>query len=226
MISSSKTIFYSELRNIKQVLINNHFPNFLVDKEIKLFINNLSHAAGRERDNNPSPINIFYCNQLHKNYHIDERVLKDIIRRYVSPSSGRGLKFIIYYKKRKTTNLVINNNISQADKVLEKNNVIYQFNCPIGECNCSSYIGHTTNTLSRRLTLHLSDTSSIAQHLKKHGCQHSQFRNIMVENTKILQTDSNVRRLKVLEALYIKVRQPKINNINYESSKNILKCLC
>ena len=33
------------------------------------------------------------------------------------------------------------------------------------------YVGLTSTTLSRRLTMHLSDTSSIAQHLKKHSCQ-------------------------------------------------------
>ena len=31
------------------------------------------------------------------------------------------------------------------------------------------YVGLTSTTLSRRLTMHLSDTSSIAQHLKKHS---------------------------------------------------------
>ena len=31
LISSSKTIFYTELKNIKQTLINNGFPNYLID---------------------------------------------------------------------------------------------------------------------------------------------------------------------------------------------------
>ena len=32
-ISSSKTIFYKELTNIKQTLVNNNFPNNLVDQK-------------------------------------------------------------------------------------------------------------------------------------------------------------------------------------------------
>ena len=31
LISSSKTIFYKEVENIKQALINNGFPNYIVD---------------------------------------------------------------------------------------------------------------------------------------------------------------------------------------------------
>ena len=54
--------------------------------------------------------------------------------------------------------------------VLQKTNVIYKFKCPLGDCisdNNNIYVGLTSTTLSRRLTMHLSDTSSIAQHLKK-----------------------------------------------------------
>ena len=35
LISSSKTIFYKEVENIKQALINNGFPNYIVDEQIK-----------------------------------------------------------------------------------------------------------------------------------------------------------------------------------------------
>ena len=38
-ISSSNEIFYNELQNIKQTLINNRFPNYFVEKQIKLTIN-------------------------------------------------------------------------------------------------------------------------------------------------------------------------------------------
>ena len=81
----------------------------------------------------------------------------------------------IYYKslycnKFKTLNLVIRNNSSPSIGVLRKTNVIYKFKCPLRDCisdNNNIYVGLTSTTLSRRLTMHLSDTSSIAQHLKK-----------------------------------------------------------
>ena len=35
LISSSKTIFYKELKNIKQTLISNGLSNYIVDEQIK-----------------------------------------------------------------------------------------------------------------------------------------------------------------------------------------------
>ena len=67
------------------------------------------------------------------------------------------------------SNLIIKDNSSPSIGVLQKTNVIYQFECPLGYClseNNNIYVGLTSATLSRRLTMHLSDTGSIA-HLKK-----------------------------------------------------------
>ena len=38
LLSSSQTIFLNELKNTKQTLINNGFPNYIVDTDIKNFI--------------------------------------------------------------------------------------------------------------------------------------------------------------------------------------------
>ena len=135
---------------------------------------------------------------------------------------------MIYYNKFKTFNLVINNNSSPSIGVLQKTNVIYQFKCPLGDCiseNKNIYIGLTSTTLSRRLTMHLSDTSAIAQHLKKYSCPTSEFRKILTDNTTILEQQNNKQRLHILEALYIRNKNPSLNKINFEFSTNILKCL-
>ena len=50
----------------------------------------------------------------------------------------------------------------------------------------SAYVGLTPTTLSRRLTMHLNDSSSIAFHLKCHSIPKSKFRKILVENTTII----------------------------------------
>ena len=58
---------------------------------------------------------------------------------------------------------------------LNQVNVVYKFTCPFQECRsennitANTYNGHTTTTLSRRLTYHLSDIRVIKQYLmKKH----------------------------------------------------------
>ena len=72
--------------------------------------------------------------------------------------------------------------------ILQKINVIYQLKCPLGDCiseNNNIYVGLTSSTLSRRLIMHLSDTCSIAHHLKKDSSSTTEFRKILTENNNI-----------------------------------------
>ena len=113
----------------------------------------------------------FYRNQMHYNYKSDEKIMKILIHKNILPTDpNKKIKLIIYYNKFKTSNSVIRNNSSPSIGVLQKTNVIYKFKCPLRDCISdinNIYVGLTSTTLSRRLTMHLSDTSSISQHLKK-----------------------------------------------------------
>ena len=128
---------------------------------------------------------------MHYNYKSDEKILKILIHRNILPTDpNKKIKRIIYYSKFKTSNLVIKNNSTPSIKVLQKTNVIYQFKCPLGDCisdNNNIYVGLTSTNLSRRLTMHLSDRSSIAQHLKKHSCPTTELRKILTHSTTILE---------------------------------------
>ena len=173
LISSTKTIFYKEVENIKQALINNGFPNYIVDEQVKRMIKNVNQQ-NKHCTTPPSQqtyIKLFYRNQMHNNYKSDEKILKTLIHKNILPTDpNKKIKLIIYHNKFKTSNLVIRNNSSPSIGVLQKTSIICHFKCPLGDCisdNSNIYVGLTTTTLSRRLTMHLSDTSSIAQHLKK-----------------------------------------------------------
>ena len=71
----------------------------------------------------------------------------------------------MYYTKSKTFNLIVKNNIT-APHPLTQTNVVYKFTYPFRECffenniTPNTIIGHTTTTLSRRLTNHLSDKTT------------------------------------------------------------------
>ena len=74
----------------------------------------------------------------------------------------------VYYKKFKTSYLIISNNTSPSTGLFDRTNVVYLFKCSLGDCvskENSEYVGHTTTTLYRRLTMHPNDDSSIAFHL-------------------------------------------------------------
>ena len=126
-------------------------------------------------------IKLFYRNQMRYNYKSDEKILKTLIHRNILPTDpNKRIKLIIYYNNKfKTSNLVMRNNSSPSIGVLQKTNVIYKFKCPLGDCisdNNNTYVGLTSTTLSRRLTMPFSDTSSIAQLLKKHSCPTTELR--------------------------------------------------
>ena len=73
-MSSFKTIFYKEIKNIKQTLINNGFPINIVDEQIKREIKNVSQQ-NKHCTTSPSKqtlIKLFYRNQMPYNYKFDE----------------------------------------------------------------------------------------------------------------------------------------------------------
>ena len=145
-------------------------------------------------------------------YKTDEKVLKDIINKNIKPKDqNRKINISIYYKNQKTKDLVMANNPNQSQNILKMTNVIYKFNCPQDGCkpsldseesNCS-YIGHTTTTLSRRLTMHLQQ-GSIKDHYKNHHPQLTISRKCLEENTKIINSNRQKHKLLISEALYIK----------------------
>ena len=87
LISSSKIIFYKEVENIKQALINNVFPNYIVDEQIKRMIKNVNQQ--NKQCTTPSSqqtyIKLFYRNQMHYNYKSDEKSWKHWFTKMYSP---------------------------------------------------------------------------------------------------------------------------------------------
>ena len=73
--------------------------------------------------------------------------------------------------------------------------------------------------------MNLSNSSSIAQHLKKHSWPATELRKILTENTTILEHKNNKQKLQILEALHMRNMQPKLNRINFQTSAHVLKCL-
>ena len=107
-------------------------------------------------------------------------------------------------------------NINNKSKLTT--NVIYQFTCPNEDCmlRSNNYIGSTTTTLSRRLTMHLTNGALKEQQLARH--QSNLTRDNLVGNTKTLRKHSDTLRLFIHEALLIKYRDP---NLNRQDTDNV-----
>ena len=64
------------------------------------------------------------------------------------------------YKSPKVSSFIVKNNLSMDPSPVKQTNVVYQYKCTHGDCarqHNSSYIGLTTTTLGRRITMHLQD---------------------------------------------------------------------
>ena len=121
------------------------------------------------------------------------------------------VKLIIFYQNRKTCNLVMKNNLSDNTSDMNRTGVVYQYTCPIGDCKLRkiSYVGMTTTTLSRRLTSHLQTGSPKTHTLQEHGI--TLTREMLVNNTDIIDASSDKRRLQIKEALHILQIKPTMN---------------
>ena len=154
-------------------------------------------------------------------YKVDERVIRGIISENVKCINDNDtLDLIIYYKTKKTSNLIMKNNITASNDTLKKTNVVYKFSCPVEDCRLHNvdYIGATTTSLSRRLTMHLQDGT-----LKDHMTEHHNTaltRKHLTENTIILKTCSDRTQLMITEALLIREHTPTLNKQLH--SQNIL----
>ena len=148
--------------------------------------------------------------------------IKKISKKIVLPTdSTKKVWLIIYYNKFKTSILIISNNTSPATELLDRTNIVYMFKCPLGGYVTKEnrvYVGLNTTTLSRRLTVHLNDSSSIALHPKAHSIPESKFRKILVENTCIISLEIDTTTNPKSSTL--KKKTTKLNRINFKNSDN------
>ena len=136
-------------------------------------------------------------------YKTDEKVLQDIVRRgNTTVDEDIKINLQIFYKNYRTSNYILRNNTHDKKRLLDKSNVVYKYTCQIANCKSQNitYIGNTTTSLSRRLTMHLQN-GSIKNHTRDvHNSQLT--REMLVANTEIIDHRSNIKKLKYLEAIY------------------------
>ena len=211
-LCTEKAEMMLEINRSKKILINNGYPNKLVDAEIRKFL---------KQDSQQTPTTsgvthkVFYKNFMNEKYKQDEMSIKRMIKSNVRvKNSNDRLQIIIYYKSTKTKDFIMKNNLLPKPRELSKTNLIYDYDCKIGECmhlpkKQVRYSGLTTCTLSRRLTYHLQN-GAIKMHVQqKHNRKIT--REEIVAMTKVRYTVNDPRRLEILEAIIIQFEDPDIN---------------
>ena len=192
------------------MLVNNNFTNTEVDMEVKRALE--THFRGKAKTTDKTTLKLYYRNQMTPAYREDESAIRTIIRRNVTPTDpDTKLQLVIYYRNTKSRQLAMKNNEVKTS-TLKATNVVYAFKCTHGDCKLrpnARYIGQTTTTLSRRLTMHL-QSGAIANHMRD-AHDRNLTRQELTENTEILAHEHGRKRLIILEACYIRALTPSLN---------------
>ena len=203
-----------ELRRVKQMLVNNGYSNSDFDRISRDIIDKhmtASHTPQNTTNVTLKNINIYYRNTLTPAWKKDEKVIRDIVRKNVKPvQPEHSIRLKIYYKTPRTSSLIMQNS-QQNTTTLQQTNVVYRFKCSTGDCATRNvyYIGHTTTSLSRRLTMHLQDGGPKTHLRDHHGMRLT--RDLLTANTIILARRHDKRRLAVAETILIRDTAPIIN---------------
>ena len=219
-ICNSNEGIKNETQRIKKLLINNNFPNKLVDKIMDDYADKYdrnheepqSISSNSDDSSAVSVAQIFYRNQYHKLYQADEDALRKIIRDKVLQVNVK-IKLCIYYKNKKIKDCIMKNNMTNSTVVhADKSHLIYEFICPERECQSlkESYIGLTSCTLRERFINHRNKGSIFAHYFQKHGGQKPEVDKI-VKATNILYHCDKKIDLHIFEALFIRKFKPSLN---------------
>ena len=208
---STWTSTSAEINKASQTLVNNGFSNRRIDQLTKKTINRwYAGDLNAPDDHEPNHhIRLFYKNQFHHAHKQDEKAIREIISDHLKPTSDEDeIKLIIYYKNRRTSSLIMKNNPSPIQDMIRQRNVVYHFTCPIEGCP-QDYIGMTTTRLSKRISCHVQE-GAIHNHMSRvHNRRPT--RDQLIQATKIIDRESDCKRLRFLEALHILEKKPSIN---------------
>ena len=210
---SNWPLVHQEIQRIKQILVDNNYDLATIDRQIQAILNNQVTNTTQNTSDRGNTISLYYKSQMTTNYRAEESALKNIIKRNCKPVHPEDkIKMTIYYQSPTTASLIVKNNMANDRSPLKQSNLVYHFKCNKGDCALlptSGYIGYTSTTLSRRLTMHLQSGGPQQHTQTEHETRLT--RQDIVANTSILAKATDWRRLVALEAIMIREMDPAIN---------------
>ena len=190
-----------------QQLVNNGYSNKDIQRTTRRALDRWYSQPDGANDS-VSKINSYYRNFWHVNYKRDEAALKEIINNNVSVTDPESkLNPIIYYRNKKTAQVIMKNSPRIDSGPLKKHDLVYQIFCPANGCN-HSYVGMTTTKLSKRLAVHLQEGDFYQHFVQNHAALQ---RPQLLQSTSIIDKASDRRRLRVREVLHFLRLKPTLN---------------
>ena len=204
----------SELDRIKQVLVNNDYPQKMVDEIIN------RKLSANDSNDSDAYIKFYFCLQNLSRFSEGTKQLKSIIQTHVKSSlTDKEVRVITYFRPKKlSSKFTTRSVVPDSDKC----SVVYQFDCPVPTCNVS-YIGHTTQTLRKRAYQHRRTDSSIFKHYwNEHHELDLPLFDEFLSAFSIVYSSNTAIKIKIAEAILIKSERPYIN-VKYDVLYDMLK---
>ena len=203
---------HNELDRIRQLLTNNGYKEDMVEECIRRKMDKFASSEEIPTDENNSVIPIYYKMNFGTAYNQEAKVVQGIIRRGLSPTDeNTKIDLRIYCRPNLMSSLVMKNSTAPPKEKSLKTNVVYKFTCPEGNCESptTTYIGHTTTHLRRRLQNHRNNGAIFQHYTDKHNRKPGVEE--LLQSTVIIGQESNIKRLMIAEAVSIKLQKPNLN---------------
>ena len=145
-LSSDWQSFHKETAAFTQILVNNNYPQCLIEKMIlhslkKLFSTNEEHKDF---------VTFYFKGQWSTSAKHEETRLRKIVHSNITTQNKESkVQLRMYYPSYKLENALKRNNSPRSDS-----HVVYQYSCSSNTCQSVHYIGYTTNLLSVRCRQH------------------------------------------------------------------------
>ena len=208
---STWTQVHQEIERSSQVLTNNGFSNNEIQRVTKKIIDKW-YQNNNEQQQEQEIIKVYYRSVFSSAHEDDESIIKKIFKKNikaVNPTTR--VQLVIYYKTKKTSQLLLRNSPHQEQDALQRSHIIYRYTCNRGNCAAlpSTYVGMTTMKLADRLKSH-KYAGAPKNHMRQE--HHDNITKEDLEgNTEVLASCNDKKRLQILEALYIKELKPSLN---------------
>ena len=217
-LSSNWNSVHTEIARLRQVFVNNGYPQTIIDKVIETSLNRyLAKHNETNKVADVASVTVYVEFSNVQTFSTDNKVLTNIIKHHVKPINDYQLVIKPYYRPCKLASCF---STKQRREGRDRFRIVYKFVCPEERCN-ASYIGYTTNTLLTRCKQHRYSSSSIKTHFSYDHLINPPAANILINNFEILYSSNNVNNLKIAESLLIKEHAPFIN-VKYNDDFNVL----
>ena len=205
-LCSTWELFHKEIERITTNLVNNNFPQSLIEKHVNRLTDKLIKNDAPRKDTDNDRTITFYSRCLDAgSFKSDSIFLKETFKKHVIPTNSNDkVEVRLFFKPSK-----LSSRFSLRERRPDNANhgLVYQFTCNEEGCN-ASYIGYTMNRLDVRAKQHKYSGSKIHEHYKID--HHAKPENI-TDQFSILYRNNHIRYNKIAEAILIKDRRPDIN---------------